>query len=207
MPPAQQRFQPDDAAGSEFNLRLVMELELAALDRSTQFVGDDHAFPHLAIEIGAVKPDAIAAVLLGAIEREIGLNHHRVRPDRFRLVIRYADADRDMNFIAGDHVGLREDGRNLIGERARCACIIGIGLQNRKLVPTDPGDDIVLANAGNGAGRDLPQQRIANGVAERVVDVLEMIEIEIKHGKGPGAAATCGERRAELRHESAPIDE
>src|SRR6202034_4415471 len=73
MPPAQQRFQSDDTAGSELDLRLIMELELAALDGAAQVVGEDHAFPHLPIEFGAVEPHAIAAVLLGAIEREVGL--------------------------------------------------------------------------------------------------------------------------------------
>ena len=71
MVPAQQRFEPDDAPGSEFDLRLVMERKFAAIKRATQLVGDNNALLNLAIEIGTIKAEAIAAGLFGAIERKV----------------------------------------------------------------------------------------------------------------------------------------
>ena len=78
MVPAQQRFNAHDPARAQLDLRLVVQLELVAVDRAAQLFRDNDALLHLPIEIGAVKPVAIATILLGAIEREIGLDHHLV---------------------------------------------------------------------------------------------------------------------------------
>jgi len=68
--PSQQSFQPDNAARTQIDFRLIVEFELLAVDRAAQFIGDDDALLDLAIEVGVVKAEAIAAILLGAIKRK-----------------------------------------------------------------------------------------------------------------------------------------
>jgi len=50
-----------------------------------------------------------------------------------------------------------------------------------ELVAAEAPDEINLAHTLLQPGRDLGQQRIAGGVAERVIDVLEAVEIEAEH--------------------------
>ena len=80
MVPTQQRLQSDDSTRTQFHLRLVVELQLAALGRTAKFVGDYHALLDLMVEVSTVKTEAIAAVLFGAIESKIRLDHHGIGP-------------------------------------------------------------------------------------------------------------------------------
>src|SRR6202051_2400731 len=95
--------------------------------------------------------------------------------------MRYSDAGRDMNFVAFDEIGLGEDFSNPGGQRAGCREIVGFTLHYCKLIATKTRDDIGLAGHARNATGNLAQKRIADGVAEGVVYVLEMIEIEIEH--------------------------
>jgi hypothetical protein len=50
-----------------------------------------------------------------------------------------------------------------------------------ELVPAQPADEVDLAHAFLQSRRDLGEQSIAGGVAERVVDVVETVEVEGEH--------------------------
>jgi hypothetical protein len=69
---------------------------------------------------------------------------------------------------------------------------LNFALQDREFVAAKTRGDVGSADYALDARSDLPQQRIADCVAERVVDVLKAVEIEIQHGKWPGASATRG---------------
>ena len=76
--PPDQRLEPDNAPGGELDLRLVVELELAAVQRHPQLLGDPHALMNFTVEVVAVEAVAVAALVLGAVKRQIGLHHHRL---------------------------------------------------------------------------------------------------------------------------------
>jgi hypothetical protein len=59
------------------------------------------------------------------------------------------------------------------------------GLNDRELVAAQPGDDIGLAQAGTQASGHEFQQLVSDGVPERIVHRLELIEIEVKHRYAP----------------------
>ena len=48
-------------------MRLVVELELALIERGTELVGDAHALMHPLIEVAAVEAVAIPPFVLGAV--------------------------------------------------------------------------------------------------------------------------------------------
>ena len=64
--------------------------------------------------------------------------------------------------------------------------LVGIGLRehHRKLVPSHPRDDVRLAQALPQQPGDALEYVVAYPVAEGVVDVLEIIEVDEQHGPG-----------------------
>jgi hypothetical protein len=207
MIPAQQGFHPGDPSRADLNLGLVVKLEFVALNRAAQLIGDDHALGHLAVAFGTVKTSTVTPIGLGAIERQIGLDYHGVGSGNVRRVTRYTDTGRDMNVITFDGIGLGNDLANFGGQPAHRRKIFGIALQDGEFIPAETRHDVITANSALHAGCNLVQKFVAGGVAERVVDVLEMIEIEIKYGKRPGAATACRKSSAESFHKSPAVDE
>ena len=92
MVPARQCFKPDNPAGFDVNLRLVMQGKAAALDGGHKFSAEDDALARVLVERLVMKAGAIAAGILCAIKREIGLHKHGIRSVQFLGVARNADA-------------------------------------------------------------------------------------------------------------------
>ena len=57
----------------------------------------------------------------------------------------------------------------------------GMALQDREFVAAKPRDGVALAHRDANALRDDPEQLVADRMAERVVDALEVVEVEIEH--------------------------
>ena len=205
MIPPHQRLQSDDPSGGKLHLRLVVCLDLAAVERAAQLIRDGHAPLEIAVEIVAVEADAIAPILLGAVERQIGLRHHRVRPCDIGGIARDPDAGGDACLAAFDQIGSGDDGSDLDRKRAGRGQIRGVGLQQRELVAAQPRHQILLAHRPLDARRHLAKQHVAQRMTERVVDVLEMVEIEIEHGEWRRAAGGIRKGLLEPRHESPAI--
>ena len=55
---------------------------------------------------------------------------------------------------------------------------VGVGQQDRELVTTEPGDGIRAAQTLTQQVGDVDDQLVARLVAERVIDGLEMVEVE-----------------------------
>ena len=60
--------------------------------------------------------------------------------------------------------------------------------QDRELVAAEAGDGVAVADAVLQAPGELDQQQIADVVAERVVDLLEAVEIEQQQRQRVGGA-------------------
>ena len=56
--------------------------------------------------------------------------------------------------------------------------------QDRELVATEPGGDVVCAQDGPQPGRDIGQEPVSRGMPEGVVDDLEVVEVEEQHRAG-----------------------
>ena len=112
----------------------------------------------------------------------------RVRPGRGR------DGQRPHRFEhrGGDAVGL-------LGR--------GLGEQDRELVAAEPGEHVGLAQAAAQQLRDAHDQLVAGRVAERVVDRLEVVEVEHdRRALGP-VAVDEGDVAFELAFERAPVEQ
>ena len=84
MAPAHERLEPGDIAGLDIDLRLVDEAQLVAGTRMAQVVLDHAAVAHRCAHLHLVEAIDAAAVLLGAIERGVGVLHQRLARRRHR---------------------------------------------------------------------------------------------------------------------------
>src|SRR5690242_20309169 len=67
------------------------------------------------------------------------------------------------------------------------------GHDNSELVAAQAGNEIVLAHDLAQPPGDVENELIANMMTERVVDVLEVIEVDVKHRRTGAAVAHLGD--------------
>src|SRR5260221_12895205 len=72
MVPAQERLGAAGLAVAEVDLRLVMQAELAPLERTAQLEAHLRARPGALVDLGGEELGGIASRLLGAIHRRVG---------------------------------------------------------------------------------------------------------------------------------------
>ncbi len=68
---------------------------------------------------------------------------------------------------------------------------------DHELVARDAREHVAFAQRPTDAPRELLQERVAHAVAERVVHVLEVVEVEEHHRHAPEGAARARERGGE----------
>ena len=89
---------------------------------------------------------------------------------------------------------LRDDVEDLLRDERRVVRGGDVGDEDRELVAAHARDGVLLAEHRLQTRRDHPQQLVAEGVAERVVDELERIEVEEHHRHRRAGAARVRER-------------
>ncbi len=118
------------------------------------------------------------AAALGAVHRDIGIAQQAVGGVRARGAEGDADAGRDVELPASKIEGRQE----LLGDAVRHDTGPRLAMealqQDNELVASQTRDRLVLPNAGAKAIRDLFQERVADMMAEAVVDLLEIVDIE-----------------------------
>ena len=73
--------------------------------------------------------------------------------------------------------------REALGESPGVGFALAADLQHREFVAAEPRDEALVEDSGAQFAADVLQQLIADGVAQRVVDVLEVVEIDDVHRK------------------------
>ena len=84
------------------------------------------------------------------------------------------------------------------------ALVVAAVEQDGELVAAEPRRQVARAQAGAQAARERDQQLVADLVAEAVVDVLEVVEVEQEHD---GAAVGPGDRGLHLLREQLAVGE
>ena len=75
MRPAAERFDADHGLAAVVDDRLVGDAQLVVLDRRAQVVLEQLALEQVGVHRGVVDAGAIAALVLGAVERHVGVAH------------------------------------------------------------------------------------------------------------------------------------
>ena len=138
--PAAERFHRDDRLAAVVDDGLVGDPQLVLLDRGAQVVLDELALEQIGIHRGVVDASPVAALVLGAIERHVGVAHDVGRTADVLVDQGDADAGADHDAVVADAVGRAK----------RCDHPVGEPLQ-RHMIAAEVGDDgeLVASDAGN----------------------------------------------------------
>ena len=102
-------------------------------------------------------------------------------------------------------IGLAERGADAAREPHGILRRVDVLGDDGKLVAAQPADQVDFAHALLEPRRDLGEQSIAGGVAERVVDVLEAVEVEPEHRHQLAVALGAGHGAVEMLVELKPV--
>jgi hypothetical protein len=205
--PAQQRLGADQLAGLGVHLRLVVQHEALALDRLAQAVleveplGDD-----LVHALGVVGV-AAAALRLGVVHGGVGVADQDVGVGPVAREQGDADAHAHPVLALADPAGLGERVDDLRGDPRRVVLPLDVGQRDQELVAAEPRQQVALAQRAEQALADVPQQLVAHGVAQRVVDALEAVEVEEQHGQALLVARRVAEHAPQVLEEGVAVGE
>ena len=206
--PAHQRLEAGDLAAAQGDQRLVVELELVALERLAQLALDlepaQRPRPHLGVEELA----AGASALLGPVHRRVGVADQQVGVDRLagrRAGHGDADAGADEVLDPAHRVGLGEGGGDAVGDRHRLVLVGEAVDEDAELVAAEAGDDVAGPQVGAQPRRHRPQQLVAGVVAHAVVDQLEVVEVEEEDPDRRARDGAALERVAQRVDEAGPV--
>ena len=193
--PAQQRLDRDGHAGRDRVHRLVVQLELVARQRPAQTRGERQLRGRRRV-LGGVEAERPAAVALGLVERAVRALEQLLEVAGVVREDRDADARRDLELVPLEHERLLERGQQVT--RDDPGLLAGVALevaeQQHELVAAVAGQHVLGACAGGEPPRDLAQQLVAGAVAERVVDHLEVIEVDVEQRDGAIVPSRAGQR-------------
>ena len=193
QPPAQQRLGTDHSPVAQIHLGLVQHDELVALEGAAQLALQHEPLHRRRIHVRHIERPSVAAVLLGVVHRRVGVAD---QVDRVLRVVR-ADGDADargqIDFLLV-HVKRAADlVEECAGESPEAWAVVEIRGQavheHRELIACQATDHGVLAeHARESLAQDL-ERAIPGRMTERVVDVLEAVEVEIEQGERMLAAS------------------
>ena len=128
-----------------------------------------------------VQVDLIAAHVLGGVAGDIGIAHDA--RDARTLAVDHYDTDRTprvhRSFLPIEPIRL--DGQSYCLRNLHSAIAVASLEQNTELIAAEPRNDIGRANVALNDAGHFAEQLIAGGVAKRVVDHLELIQVDVQH--------------------------
>ena len=181
MLPAQQRFGGNHLAGSQFDLRLQVQAQLAVARGLTQFTQQRQRFLAAGIEPGLVDL-AAAALPLGHIHRQLRAADQLAGVASVHRMQRDADAGAQVDGLVVDLQRLFEGALDAMRRLGGCRRI-GVRQQQRELVAAQTSRRVGVARAEllQPLG-DVAQHAVAEVMTQHVVDQLEAVEVEHQDG-------------------------
>ena len=128
---------------------------------------------------------AVAAAAFRPVERKVGIDEQPAWIGNLVEIAGDADGDAEAAFVAviGHRlVHLFDDAVGELCEQLVPVRLVGLVdlAQHDELVAADPGDEIARPEVRLQDPRRMHQHGVARGVAERVVDLLETVEVEVQ---------------------------
>ncbi|MNF77364.1 hypothetical protein D3C84_595060 [compost metagenome] len=189
MTPAQQRFGTRQVLAVAAELRLVIEHELLLFQGMAQVAFQFQSFQGAGVHVGLVELEVVLAPFLGVVHRRIGVFHKLAE---FIAVLRAegnADTGRDEELAVLQHEGFDQAGEDRLGHMDGAVQGHFAGRprlqQQGEFVAPHAGHGIVVMHAVEQACGHVLEHAITGGMAQRVVDRLEAIEVE-EHQHHPG---------------------
>ena len=163
--------------------RLVEDHDLVSVEGAPELA--EHAQPayRVAVERGRVHL-ATRVRLLGRVHRDVGAPQQRVRIVPVAREAGDSDAHPHLERHLVDANGLLDARDQLVGDLLELIRVAGVlARQNRELVAAEARDQTARADDLPQPRSEIAQQLVAEVVAERVVDLLEAVEVEQHHAE------------------------
>ena len=205
MVPAHERFHPGEAPGRELELRLVVQHELPFRQRLAELALEPPARLRRLVHGGLEEMDAGAAVGLGPVECQVRVPEQDVGLVPVLREQGDAQAGRGLHLVAVEREGCCEGGQDLVGQGGDIVGLADRGVDDGELVPAQPGQGVGGAHGSGDPLRHGPQEEVARGVAQRVVHLLEAVEIEKGHRHHLALALRGDDRPLEPVEEQQPV--
>ena len=212
MVPAQECFGAHDARGVRRHDGLVHDRQLTRRERALEFRGECDALARIAAHVLGEQLAASATPALGSVHRGVGVAQQGDGGIGWRLVGEECGCrERDPDARRGDDLHALQDhltGHRLahaLGDVHRHVFVTQSVAQHDELVPANACDEVGRSRGGCDALGDGGDQLVAHAVADRVVDVLELVEVDEQHGHAALGGHAALERFAQLAHEQYAI--
>ena len=180
--PARQSFGADDGVVVGTVERLKGGAELPrALERVAQFGLDGVPVLQQLVHRFLEDRGLVAAGDLGFVERDVGLAQQFAGIDFVAVGRRDADRDADESLAAPEVERLADGIDDASSELHRLAIAMLMDDEQSEFVGAKPGDALAALRELAQPLADGFEQIVASGVAERIVDLLEAVEIEHQH--------------------------
>ena len=108
-----------------------------------------------------------------------------------------ADAGGKLQAHLTDRTGQRNGRQQHLGDTRRFGSLSNLGKQHEELVTAMPADGVAIVQHRLQAAGDHLQHGVATGMAERVVDGSEVIQIEKEHRQAAVALTGAGHRQGQ----------
>ena len=128
------------------------------------------------------------------VHRRVGVSHQRLGRVAVARIERDPDAHIRVKLVTVDRERLGEIGEDARGDALGLRGVGDVGNADDELVAAQARDGVLFAPRRGEARRYGGQQHVADGVAERIVDVLEAVEIEEEDRELAPAAMRAGDR-------------
>jgi hypothetical protein len=190
VPPPDQCFGTTDQKRLGIDDWLIVQFKLVQLNRATQLIlkGVARARRHAHFWIKEAIP--ISSGRLCTIEGQIRHFHETVGIGCMLRRESNADACCNVDLVAFDIKRPGDDFDNAVGKSTRVATLIIFPvLDNGELVAAQSRQNVCFSKRRLESRCNFPQERIANGMTQGVIDVLEPVEIQQQHGELVAAPA------------------
>ena len=176
--PAHERLEADDPVRGQVDQRLVVDPQLAALDRPPEVVLHVDPVHRLVGHRGLEDGVPAGRVGLGPDHRDLGLAEHLAR----RRPARPADGDAqrgaDEPLPAAHREGRAQLVADALGDPPGVLDVDDRVEDDPELVAAEAGDRVARAERPDQPLADRRQEPVADGVADALVDDLEPVEVE-----------------------------
>ena len=179
--PADERLEVLGLATLQLHQRLVVQAELVALDGQAQLALQVQAPQRMQVHVRAEHGRAGLAPALRGVHGHVRVAQQLVHARVGLIAEADADAGRDEDVLAVD--GERH-GQRVADALGHVLGITGVLEQDGELVAAQPGRGVAGADAVAQPRGQLHQQLVARGVAEAVVQGLEVVQVQEQHRGG-----------------------
>ena len=183
MLPAQQGLDCDDAQVAEAVARLVVQLEFLVAQGSPHVVLQLAAVLDLLVHFGSEIAPGALAVGLGLVQGDIGAADQLAGIEALGTGLGDSDAGANMEGLAIEGDRLLQQADQARTETVDLAAVVHAAEHQEELVAAQTRDQVAVAGSVAQAVRYLLQHRVTGGMAERVVDRLEVVQVQQQQGQ------------------------